>query len=232
MQLLTFEGPCIVIYFYSKTNQMHRCLKLTVFWNDTTCFGRSFRPSSGVQDCAYCNRHLSNRYCCLLVSKQTSVSVWQLTIKVVHIRFKQNNRTTVSMTDTAVKNALTPSTTDGSEETRKELGLKNKKQKRDQKHKTKIKKNNPKMHARLTKKIPRILRASIVLEHLQKCVRCTDCKLRSDVECNDGSPKCVCLELSIWWNWNTLFRMKTYIAGGRLMFYWVTVTSDLPFQFK
>ena len=32
----------------------------------STCFGRSFRPSSGVQDCTYSNRHLSNRYCCLL----------------------------------------------------------------------------------------------------------------------------------------------------------------------
>jgi len=30
----------------------------------TTCFGRSFRPSSGVEDCTYRNRHLSNRYCC------------------------------------------------------------------------------------------------------------------------------------------------------------------------
>jgi len=34
----------------------------------STCFGRSFRPSSGVQDCTYSNRHLSNRYCCLLAS--------------------------------------------------------------------------------------------------------------------------------------------------------------------
>jgi len=31
----------------------------------STCFGRSFRPSSVVQDS---NRHLSNRYCCLLAS--------------------------------------------------------------------------------------------------------------------------------------------------------------------
>ena len=31
-----------------------------------TFFGRSFRPSSGVQDCAYSNRHMSNRHCCLL----------------------------------------------------------------------------------------------------------------------------------------------------------------------
>jgi len=40
----------------------------------STCFGRSFRPSSGVQDCTYSNRHLSNRYCCLVASKQTAVS--------------------------------------------------------------------------------------------------------------------------------------------------------------
>ena len=32
-------------------------------------------PSSGVQDCTYSNSHLSNRYCCLLASKQTAVSV-------------------------------------------------------------------------------------------------------------------------------------------------------------
>jgi len=35
-----------------------------------TCLGRSFRPSSGVRDCTYSNRHLSNRYCCLLASRQ------------------------------------------------------------------------------------------------------------------------------------------------------------------
>jgi len=34
----------------------------------STCFGRSFRPSSGVQGCTYSNRHLSNWYCCLLAS--------------------------------------------------------------------------------------------------------------------------------------------------------------------
>jgi len=32
----------------------------------STCFGRFFHPLSGVQDCTYSNRHLSNRYCCLL----------------------------------------------------------------------------------------------------------------------------------------------------------------------
>jgi len=33
-----------------------------------TCFGQSFLPSSGVRDCTYSNRHLSNSYCCLLAS--------------------------------------------------------------------------------------------------------------------------------------------------------------------
>jgi len=28
---LTFRGPCIVIYFYSKTNQMHQFLKFILF---------------------------------------------------------------------------------------------------------------------------------------------------------------------------------------------------------
>jgi hypothetical protein len=55
-------------------------------------FRLSFRPSSGVQDCTYSNRHLSNRYCCLLASgykmelipasKQTAVSVWQMPVAV------------------------------------------------------------------------------------------------------------------------------------------------------
>jgi len=28
---LTFIGPCIVIYFYSKTNSIHKCLKIILF---------------------------------------------------------------------------------------------------------------------------------------------------------------------------------------------------------
>ena len=28
---LTFIGPCIIIYFYSKTNQMHQCLKFILY---------------------------------------------------------------------------------------------------------------------------------------------------------------------------------------------------------
>jgi hypothetical protein len=52
------------IYFYSKTNRTHQCIKFIYFlfleWN-STCFGRSFCPSSGVQDCTYSNTHMSSR---------------------------------------------------------------------------------------------------------------------------------------------------------------------------
>ena len=46
-----------------------------------TYFGQSFRPSSAVQDCTYSNRHMSYRYCCLLASKHTAVSVWLLYVQ-------------------------------------------------------------------------------------------------------------------------------------------------------
>ena len=63
------SNPSSNRHFYSKTNQMHQCIKFTLFleWH-STCFGRSFRSLSGVQDCTYSNRHLSNSYCCLLAS--------------------------------------------------------------------------------------------------------------------------------------------------------------------
>jgi len=58
---------------------MHQCIKFILFLErHSTCFRRVFRPSSGFQDCTYSNRHLSNRYCCLLASKQTKVCVWQM----------------------------------------------------------------------------------------------------------------------------------------------------------
>jgi len=50
---------------------MDQCIKfiLLLDWH-CTCFGRSFRPSPGVQDFTCSNRHLSNRYCRLLASRQ------------------------------------------------------------------------------------------------------------------------------------------------------------------
>ena len=61
-----------------------RCTSVSKYfileWH-STCFGRSFRPSSWIQDCTYSNRHISNRYCCLLVSKHRAVSVLQLYVQ-------------------------------------------------------------------------------------------------------------------------------------------------------
>jgi len=53
--------------FYSKPNQMHQYLKFTLFWNGTlhVSDGLSVHHQE-FQDCTYSNRHLSNRYCCLL----------------------------------------------------------------------------------------------------------------------------------------------------------------------
>ena len=47
-----------------------------------TCFGRSFRPSSGVQDCTYSNRHMSNRYCCLLAPSRQQYLFWHVPVAV------------------------------------------------------------------------------------------------------------------------------------------------------
>jgi len=60
-------------HFYSNTTQMHQFLKFIYFWTTLYMFRRSFRPSSGIQDCTYSNRYMSNRYCCLLTSKQIAV---------------------------------------------------------------------------------------------------------------------------------------------------------------
>ena len=72
---MTSIGPCIVIFFYSKTNQMHQYIKFILFleWH-STCFGRSFRPSSAVEDCTYNN------------SKQTAVSVWHMSFALCTVQ--------------------------------------------------------------------------------------------------------------------------------------------------
>jgi len=44
-----------------KPDQMYQCIKFILFCNYSTCFGRSFLPSSGVREYTYNNRHLSNR---------------------------------------------------------------------------------------------------------------------------------------------------------------------------
>jgi hypothetical protein len=44
--------------FYCQTNQIHLFLKLFILVKHSTYFGRSFRPSSGVQDRTYSNRYM------------------------------------------------------------------------------------------------------------------------------------------------------------------------------
>jgi len=61
-----------------------------VFEWHSTCFGRSFRPSSGVQDCTYSNRHMSNRYCCLLASKLASRQQYLFDILVCLLLYVQS----------------------------------------------------------------------------------------------------------------------------------------------
>jgi len=51
---------------------MHQFLKLFILVKCSTCFRRSFRPSSGAQNGMYDNRHMSNSCCYLLLS--TSIS--------------------------------------------------------------------------------------------------------------------------------------------------------------
>jgi len=67
LPLSIFIGPCIVIYSYSTTNKMH-LLSQIIYFCKTLYMFRSFRPSSGAQDCTYSNRHTSNSCCYLLLS--------------------------------------------------------------------------------------------------------------------------------------------------------------------
>jgi hypothetical protein len=50
----------VICHSYSKTNEMHVFLKLFILVKHSTCFGRSFRPSTGAQDCSYSNRQMSD----------------------------------------------------------------------------------------------------------------------------------------------------------------------------
>ena len=53
---------------------MHQCIKFILFWNDTAHVSDDLSVHHQEFDCTYSNRHLSNRYCCLLASKQIAVS--------------------------------------------------------------------------------------------------------------------------------------------------------------
>jgi len=70
--------PCIVIHSYSATKKMHRFLTLFILVKRSTCFGRSFRPSSGAQNCTHGNRLMSNSCCFLLLA----AAVWHMPVAV------------------------------------------------------------------------------------------------------------------------------------------------------
>jgi len=76
---LTFIAPYIVIYFYSKTNQMHQCPKFILFWNNSTCFERSFRPSSVVHDCTTGICQTDSADC---LQQAVAVAVWHMPVAV------------------------------------------------------------------------------------------------------------------------------------------------------
>jgi hypothetical protein len=77
---LMFIGPCIVIYFYSETNQMHQCIKLFYFGMTLYMF-RSVFPSIirssrlYIQQQASVKQILLSAYWRVPASKQTAVSV-------------------------------------------------------------------------------------------------------------------------------------------------------------
>ena len=58
---------------------MHQCLKFIYFGMTLDVF-RTVFPSLGFKDCTYSNRHMSNRHCQLLASKQTAVSVYTVAV--------------------------------------------------------------------------------------------------------------------------------------------------------
>ena len=56
--ILLYRKFNIRFYSYSTTNKMHLFLKVFILVKRSTCFGWSFRPSSGAQNCTYGNRHV------------------------------------------------------------------------------------------------------------------------------------------------------------------------------
>jgi len=77
-----------------KTEKRHECAKmgevkrLELWWQlyRTSLPVRdleNFRPMDFCStECTYSNRHISNRYCCLLASRHSAVSVWHMPVAV------------------------------------------------------------------------------------------------------------------------------------------------------
>jgi len=76
---LTFIEPCIIMYFYSKTNWMHQCIKFILFGVTLYMF-RTVFPS--IISSSRLHIQQPNRYCCLFASMQSAVSVWHMRVAV------------------------------------------------------------------------------------------------------------------------------------------------------
>ena len=66
--ILTFICSYIANIFWEYNQQDATFLNLFISLRLSTCFRRFFRPSSGAQNCTYSVRHLSDRYCHLLLA--------------------------------------------------------------------------------------------------------------------------------------------------------------------
>ena len=69
---LTFIVSCIANIFSECNQQDATFHNLFTSVRRSTCFRRFFRPSSGVQNCTYSVRHLSDRYCYLMLAAGNS----------------------------------------------------------------------------------------------------------------------------------------------------------------
>ena len=76
------QGLASLCYFYSKTNQMHQCIKFILFWNDTlhVSDGLSVHHQQFKTVHTATGIHETDTAVCLL--KQTAVSVWQMPVAV------------------------------------------------------------------------------------------------------------------------------------------------------
>jgi hypothetical protein len=103
--IFTFTGPCILIYFCSKTNQIHQCLKFIILEENCTCFGRSFRPSSGFKDyntsTGICQTDTAD--CGKLVSSQTRT---QILVRLRSIFLSLKNSDTSANEDNSFRNHI------------------------------------------------------------------------------------------------------------------------------
>jgi len=74
---LKFIGPCIVIHFYSKTNQMHNISKFILFWNSTLLASDGLFVHHQESKTVHTASGMSYRHCgCLLASSHRTCMVW------------------------------------------------------------------------------------------------------------------------------------------------------------